>query len=50
MSNARYACVGRYDSISADAGDLLSRLKSDGQLARFWQKRGGAISAISRSA
>jgi len=40
MSNTLYERLGGYDSINAVADDLLSRLKSDGQLARFWQNRG----------
>jgi hemoglobin len=35
-----YARLGGYDAISAVAEDLLARLQSDSQLARFWQHRG----------
>lgn len=35
-----YDRLGGYDSISAVANDLLPRLMTDGQLARFWQHRG----------
>jgi hemoglobin len=40
MTSTLYERLGGYDAISAVADDLLSRLKSDGQLARFWQNRG----------
>ncbi|PYO55362.1 MAG: group 1 truncated hemoglobin [Candidatus Rokuibacteriota bacterium] len=35
-----YARLGGYDAIAAVADDLLPRLMSDPQLARFWQNRG----------
>jgi len=34
-----YERLGGYDAICAVAGDLLPRLQSDPQLARFWQHR-----------
>jgi hemoglobin len=40
MPATLYARLGGYDAISAVVDDLLPRLKSDGQLARFWQNRG----------
>jgi hemoglobin len=40
MSDALYARLGGYDAISAVVDDLLPRLQSDEQLARFWQNRG----------
>jgi truncated hemoglobin YjbI len=35
-----YERLGGYDAIAAVADDLLSRLKADPRLARFWQHRG----------
>ena len=35
-----YARLGGYDAIAAVADDLLTRLKGDGQLGRFWAHRG----------
>jgi hemoglobin len=35
-----YDRLGGYDAISAVANDLLPRLRSDPQLARFWAYRG----------
>ena len=35
-----YERLGGYDAISAVANDLLPRLQTDPQLARFWQHRG----------
>ena len=35
-----YERLGGYDAICAVAGDLLPRLQTDPQLARFWQNRG----------
>jgi len=35
-----YERLGGYDAISAVANDLLPRLMSDSQLARFWNNRG----------
>jgi hemoglobin len=41
MSNTTlYERLGGYDAICAVAGDLLPRLQTDPQLARFWQNRG----------
>lgn len=42
MSNAEalYTRLGGYDAIAAVAGNLLSRLRADAQLGRFWQHRG----------
>lgn len=42
MSNddTLYSRLGGYDSISAVANDLLSRLMADPVIARFWQNRG----------
>jgi hemoglobin len=42
MSEARtlYARLGGYDAIAAVADDLLTRLKTDHQLGRFWAHRG----------
>ena len=34
-----YERLGGYDAISAVANDLMPRLQSDPQLARFWQHR-----------
>ena len=34
-----YARLGGYDAIAAVSDDLLTRLRADAQLARFWQKR-----------
>ena len=35
-----YERLGGYDAISAVTNDLLQRLMSDSQLARFWENRG----------
>jgi hemoglobin len=35
-----YERLGGYDAICAVADDLLPRLQTDSQLARFWQHRG----------
>ena len=35
-----YERLGGYDAICAVANDLLPRLQTDPQLARFWQHRG----------
>ena len=35
-----YARLGGYDAIATVADDLLTRLKADPQLARFWAHRG----------
>jgi hemoglobin len=35
-----YERLGGYDAISAVANDLLPRLQTDSQLARFWEHRG----------
>lgn len=35
-----YERLGGYDAIAAVANDLLPRLQTDSQLARFWQHRG----------
>lgn len=35
-----YDRLGGYDAISAVTNDLLPRLMSDSQLARFWENRG----------
>jgi hemoglobin len=35
-----YARLGGYDAISAVVNDLILRLASDSQLARFWNNRG----------
>ena len=40
MSASLYERLGGYDAISAVASDLLPRLQSDPQLARFWAHRG----------
>lgn len=41
MSTATlYERLGGYDAISAVANDLLPRLQTDSQLARYWQNRG----------
>ncbi len=39
MSDTLYARLGGYDAIATVADDLLTRMKADGQLARFWQNR-----------
>ncbi len=40
MSKTLYERLGGYDAIAAVASDLLPRLQTDAQLARFWQHRG----------
>ncbi len=35
-----YARLGGYDAISAVAHDLITRLRADSQLGRFWAHRG----------
>ena len=35
-----YARLGGYDAIAAVAGNLVDRLRADGQLGRFWEHRG----------
>ncbi len=40
MSLTLYARLGGYDAIATVADDLLTRLKSDAQLGRFWHHRG----------
>jgi len=42
MSEAKslYARLGGYDAIAAVADNLISRLKSDARLGRFWTHRG----------
>jgi hemoglobin len=40
MADTLYARLGGYDAIAAVADDLLSRLKSNAQLGRFWKNRG----------
>ncbi len=40
MSKTLYERLGGYDAIAAVASDLLPRLQSDPQLARFWKERG----------
>ena len=42
MGEARtlYARLGGYDAIAAVVADLLTRLKTDRQLGRFWAHRG----------
>jgi hemoglobin len=35
-----YERLGGYDSLVAFANDLLSRLRGDSQLGRFWEHRG----------
>ncbi len=40
MADTLYARLGGYDAIVAVCDDLLPRLQSDAQLARFWQHRG----------
>ena len=39
-SETLYKRLGGYDAISAVCDDLLGRLRSDPQLARFWANRG----------
>ncbi|HEV8341321.1 MAG TPA: group 1 truncated hemoglobin [Candidatus Binatia bacterium] len=39
-SKTLYARLGGYDAIAAVADDLLTRLKTDPQLGRFWGHRG----------
>jgi hemoglobin len=39
-SKALYERLGGYDAIAAVADDLLTRLKADRQLGRFWAHRG----------
>ena len=39
MAETLYARLGGYDAIAAVADDLLPRLMSDSQLARFWKNR-----------
>jgi hemoglobin len=38
--NSLYERLGGYDAIAAVAADLLSRLRADAQLGRFWAHRG----------
>src|SRR3974377_662544 len=40
MSDTLYTRLGGYDAIAMVSDDLLTRLRSDPQLARFWQHRG----------
>jgi hemoglobin len=42
MSEAKtlYSRLGGYDAIAAVAADLVSRLRSDPRLGRFWANRG----------
>jgi hemoglobin len=42
MSEAKtlYARLGGYDAVAAVSEDLLTRLKADPQLGRFWAHRG----------
>ncbi len=40
MADTLYARLGGYDAIAAVTDDLLPRLMSDPQLARFWKHRG----------
>jgi hemoglobin len=40
MTETLYARLGGYDAISAVATDLISRLRADEKLGRFWQNRG----------
>lgn len=35
-----YTRLGGYDAVAAVCADLLSRLRADSQLGRFWQHRG----------
>ena len=39
-SKTLYARLGGYDAIAAVADDLLTRLRTDPQLGRFWANRG----------
>ena len=39
-SKTLYARLGGYDAIVAVADDLLTRLRTDSQLGRFWTHRG----------
>jgi len=39
-SKTLYARLGGYDAIAAVADELLTRLKADRQLGRFWAHRG----------
>ena len=39
-SKTLYARLGGYDAIAAVADDLLTRLRTDPQLGRFWAHRG----------
>jgi len=39
-SQTLYARLGGYDAIAAVSDDLLTRLKADPQLGRFWAHRG----------
>ncbi len=40
MTETLYSSLGGYDAIAAVSDNLLSRLKQDQQLARFWLHRG----------
>jgi hemoglobin len=41
MSEATlYERLGGYDAVAAVANDLVSRLRADSQLGRFWEHRG----------
>ena len=39
-SKTLYARLGGYDALAAVADDLLTRLRTDPQLGRFWANRG----------
>ena len=40
LSDSLYSRLGGYDAIAAVADNLLSRLREDSQLGRFWRHRG----------
>ena len=40
MADTLYARLGGYDAIAAVAENLVSRLRADKTLGRFWQYRG----------
>ena len=40
MPETLYARLGGYDAIAAVTNDLLTRMKADPQLGRFWKNRG----------
>jgi len=44
-SDTLYSRLGGHEAIAAVSEGLLTRLKTDAQLGRFWQKRGDEVCA-----